>query len=161
MARSDHLWLPLRRRPQSQPRIAPALGSGPGPSGRPGWREERTGSTVHPSLVVLTTAFAPSAVATEQHGASERRLPARVVAQRVKMIDFAFRPKSITLSMGTNIKWVNGGNAPHSTTSNTGLWDSGVLDPAGTFGRVFRKAGTFKYHCTVHPTLMRGVITVK
>ncbi len=117
--------------------------------------------TVIASVVVLAVSLAPSAVAAERRGAFERRLPARVVVQRVKMIDFAFRPKSITISVGTKIKWVNGGNASHSTTSNTGLWDSGVLSPGGSFGRVFRKAGTFKYHCTVHPTLMKGVITVK
>jgi plastocyanin len=40
------------------------------------------------------------------------------------------------------------------------LWDSGVLAPGATFGRVFRKVGTFKYHCTLHPTLMHGKIIV-
>jgi plastocyanin len=28
------------------------------------------------------------------------------------------------------------------------------------FGRIFRKAGTFKYHCRVHASAMKGIITV-
>ena len=35
------------------------------------------------------------------------------------------------------------------TTSNTRLWDSGMLSQGEAFGRIFRKAGTFKYHCRV------------
>jgi plastocyanin len=38
--------------------------------------------------------------------------------------------------------------------------NSGVLSQGEAFGRIFRKAGTFKYHCTVHPSVMRGIITV-
>jgi plastocyanin len=46
------------------------------------------------------------------------------------------------------------------TTSNTGLWDSGVVSQGEAFGRIFRKAGTFKYHCRVHPSALRAIITV-
>jgi plastocyanin len=78
----------------------------------------------------------------------------------VKIINFAFKPKTITIAKGTKVKWTNSGSVNHTTTSNKGLWDSGVLAPGATFGHVFRKVGTFKYHCTIHPTLMRGKIVV-
>jgi len=78
----------------------------------------------------------------------------------VKIINFAFKPKTITIAKGTKVRWTNGGSVNHTTTSNKGLWDSGVLAPGATFGRVFRKIGTFKYHCTIHPTLMHGKIVV-
>ena len=113
------------------------------------------------SVVVLATALAPSAVAAERHPTPHGRLNARVIVKRVNIIDFAYNPKSITISVGTKVRWVNTGNASHSTTSNTSLWNSGVLSPGGSFARVFNKAGTFRYHCIVHPTLMHGVITVK
>jgi plastocyanin len=80
--------------------------------------------------------------------------------ERVKIVNFAFKPKTITIAKGTKVRWTNRGSANHTTTSNKGLWDSGVLAPGASFGRVFRKVGTFKYHCTIHPTLMHGKIVV-
>jgi plastocyanin len=78
----------------------------------------------------------------------------------VKIINFAFKPKAITISKGTRVRWTNAGSVSHTTTSNNGVWDSGVMAPGAAFGRVFRKVGTFKYHCTIHPTLMHGKIIV-
>ena len=78
----------------------------------------------------------------------------------VKIINFAFKPKTITIAKGTRVRWTNSGSVSHTTTSNNGLWDSGALAPGAAFGHVFRKAGTFKYHCTIHPTLMHGKIVV-
>ena len=78
----------------------------------------------------------------------------------MRVVNFAFRPKSLTIPDGTKVRWVVR-EGTHSTTSNTGRWDSGVLSQGEAFGRVFRRAGTFRYHCSVHPTAMRGVIIVK
>jgi plastocyanin len=81
-------------------------------------------------------------------------------AKAVKIINFAFQPKTITIAKGTKVTWTNGGSVIHTTTSNTGLWDSGALAPGTAFAHVFKKAGTFKYRCTIHPTLMHGKILV-
>jgi plastocyanin len=35
-----------------------------------------------------------------------------------------------------------------------------VLSQGEAFGWIFRKAGTFKYHCRVHPSALRAIITV-
>jgi plastocyanin len=78
----------------------------------------------------------------------------------VKIINFAFKPKAITIAKGTKVRWTNAGTVSHTTTSIKGVWDSGVLAPGAAFGRVFKKAGTFKYRCTIHPTLMHGKIIV-
>ena len=116
-------------------------------------------------LVVVLVALSPVAGeaqqrATLRQGEGPAPTQARVTVSRVRMINFAFKPKSITINRGTKVRWVVR-EGTHSTTSNTGLWDSGVLSAGGSFARLFRKAGTFKYHCQVHPTLMKGVITVK
>jgi plastocyanin len=79
---------------------------------------------------------------------------------RVRIVDFAFRPRAITVSRGTRVRWVNRGSVAHTTTSNTGLWDSGRLAPGDTFSRVFRRAGTFRYHCTIHSD-MKGRVVVQ
>lgn len=111
-------------------------------------------------LIVLLVGLAPAIVAADQRTTGKREGPARrVVVERVRMVNFAFRPRSLTISAGTKVRWVDR-EGTHSSTSNTGLWDSGVLSLGEAYGRVFRKAGTFKYHCSVHPSSMRGVITV-
>ena len=93
-------------------------------------------------------------------GAHERGGSPRVATQvvRVRVIDFAFRPRNFTIDSGTVVRWVNRGDRPHTTTSNTSLWNH-TLAPGETFGRRFRQMGTFAYHCSIHPQ-MTGTITV-
>jgi len=75
------------------------------------------------------------------------------------MVDDRFRPRSLTVSRGTKVRWVNRGNHNHTTTSDNELWDSGLLSPGSSFARRFRTRGTFEYLCNVHPG-MTGTITV-
>jgi plastocyanin len=77
---------------------------------------------------------------------------------RVRVVDNAFRPRNLTVARGDVVRWVNGGSRTHTTTSNTGAWNQS-LSPGDTFRRRFRRAGTFRYHCTIHSG-MTGRITV-
>jgi plastocyanin len=92
-------------------------------------------------------------------GAHERGGGPRVATQavRVRVIDFAFRPRTLTIARGTVVRWVNRGDVTHTTTSNTGLWNQ-RLAPGETFRRRFRRMGTFAYHCTIHPQMTARVI---
>lgn len=101
----------------------------------------------------------PSMASDRSQGNTAPRIAA-ISIERVKIVNFAFRPKAITIAKGTKVRWTNRGSVNHTTTSNKGLWNSGVLAPGASFGRVFRKVGTFRYHCTLHPTLMQGKIIV-
>ena len=88
----------------------------------------------------------------------------------------AFAPSPFTLSLASDgsVKWRNGdvgtsgdayGNGAtsgttHTITSDTqGAFDSGSLAPGATFEHTFTTAGTYHYHCSIHPT-MTGVIVV-
>ena len=55
--------------------------------------------------------------------------------------------------------WVNRGNTPHTVTSDDGLFDSEALNPGESFMFTFPEAGTFSYHCEIHP-FMTGSVTV-
>jgi plastocyanin len=77
---------------------------------------------------------------------------------RVRIVDNRFRPRSITIPRGTSVRWVNRGNNPHTTTSNSGIWDSGTLTSGERFTRRFGRRGTFRYHCEIHPTMTGRVI---
>jgi plastocyanin len=104
-----------------------------------------------------TVALALLPAAAHEPSATNR--PLRGTETRwVRMVDDAYRPRNVTISRGTRVRWVNAGNSDHSATA-TGSWDSGLLDPGETFRRVFRRTGSFPYFCTAHPS-MRGTITV-
>lgn len=82
-------------------------------------------------------------------------------ANQVFMQNTAFNPTTRTVPVGTTVTWVNQDPFAHTTTSNTGAWDSGSVASGGSFPRVFNTAGNFPYHCTIHGTIMSGTIVVQ
>jgi plastocyanin len=69
----------------------------------------------------------------------------------VNMDDNFFSPLITSISVGDTVRWVNQGFNPHSTTSNSGVWDSeddfpGGMDNGDTFDFTFNSAGDFPYH---------------
>ena len=77
----------------------------------------------------------------------------------ITIVNFAFSPNTATINANDTVTW-NWVGSPHSSTSDTGVWDSGVFDAGHTFTRAFTSAGSFPFHCTVHP-FMTGTITVQ
>jgi plastocyanin len=72
-----------------------------------------------------------------------------------------FFPPTITLVLGVNssIKWVNNDYTIHTSTSNTGVWDSGNINPGASYTFIFPAAGTYAYHCNYH-VWMKGTVIV-
>ncbi len=79
--------------------------------------------------------------------------------QTVNIVNMAFNPDSLSIAPGDTVKWV-WGEGGHSTTSDDGLWDSGVKSAGSTFSRAFPDAGNFPYHCSRHPGMMTATINV-
>jgi len=77
----------------------------------------------------------------------------------VSIKDFAFNPSNTTVSPGTTVTWVNNDQTAHTVTTNDGAFDSGTLQPGQSFSFAFDKAGTYAYHCNIHPT-MTATVTV-
>src|SRR5439155_3721941 len=67
--------------------------------------------------------------------------------------------QTVTVTQGSTINWWNEGPSAHTTTSDTGVWDSGNVNPGGTFQFTFYSPGTYPYHCNLHPG-MTGTIVV-
>lgn len=74
---------------------------------------------------------------------------------------YAFSPATMTIKVGTTVTWTNNTIAPHTVTSDSGDPASfnGSLSSGGTFSFTFTTAGTYHYHCTIHP-YMKATITV-
>jgi plastocyanin len=77
----------------------------------------------------------------------------------VKMGDYYFRPRDVTVSAGDSVRWNNVGRVPEGHTATGEGFDSGVLEEGESFTHRFARAGTFDYVCTLHPA-MRGTVTV-
>ena len=76
---------------------------------------------------------------------------------------FAFSHASLTIKAGTTVTWKNTTAVPHTVTSDDGKsFDSGASNPiaaqSGTFRFTFTTAGTFAYHCSIHPFMKATII---
>lgn len=78
---------------------------------------------------------------------------------RLTIGDNFFMPAEISVPAGAEITWLNTGSVRHTTTAS-GLWDSGAIDPGARWSAVFRVPGTYEYVCTIHPQEMHGRLTI-
>jgi plastocyanin len=72
---------------------------------------------------------------------------------------FAFSPADITATVGQTITFTNGDSAPHTATLDDGSCTTPNIAPGSSDGLTFSAAGTYPFHCNVHPN-MKGTITV-
>lgn len=80
--------------------------------------------------------------------------------QDVTIEGFLFVPETIVIPVGTTVVWTNRESGiNHTSTADDGSWDSGVLTPGQSFSHTFESAGTFPYHCAIHPQ-MHGTVMV-
>src|SRR4051794_30113212 len=103
-------------------------------------------------------AHAAPAVAPAAHAHTLTANAPAAIAE-VNIQNYSFQSQSITVNAGDTVKWTNLDPDRHTTTSDTGLWDSGELGQNGTFQFTFTSAGTYGYYCARHSG-MRGTITV-
>jgi plastocyanin len=109
------------------------------------------------AAAVLSVALAMPATAL-----ASREVPTRsLTTSRVRMIDRTrnvFRPGTVTIDRGDRVRWVNRGDVAHTATF--ARWDSGTVPPGGSASHRFRRSGTFRYHCLIHPE-MTGTVIVR
>ncbi len=79
----------------------------------------------------------------------------------VSIDNFAFSPASVTVKKGTAVTWTNEDSVAHTVTETDGQSgpNSGSLATGKTYSFTYNTAGTFKYHCAIHPE-MTGTVTV-
>src|SRR5258708_6949903 len=72
----------------------------------------------------------------------------------------SFSPASATMKVGQTVAWKNTDSATHRMVDNGGAFDSGSLAGGATSAAIkMTAAGTFPYHCSIHPS-MTGTLTV-
>ncbi len=84
---------------------------------------------------------------------------AKIIEVTIK--DFAYSPSQLAVNAGDTVKWTNLDSAPHTVTSDSGSeLDSDQLNKGQSFSHTFAVAGTYDYHCAVHPS-MKASVTVQ
>lgn len=128
---------------------------------------------IHPSHdEFLVVARAPRAPIASEKGWANTPIGAVVVVFRATTF---FSPHEITIEPGRKVVWIyaDGAQEPHSVTSGgcrvndcTGggqHFQSGLTinKPGHRFEHVFKRSGTFPYHCDLHLGSMQGTVIVK
>ncbi len=70
----------------------------------------------------------------------------------------AFAPAELSVTAGTMVTWTNTDTVTHTSSSDAQGWDSGAIAPQGQFSFTFPAAGTFSYHCAIHPGMIGRVV---
>ncbi|MEZ0240101.1 MAG: plastocyanin/azurin family copper-binding protein [Chloroflexota bacterium] len=82
-------------------------------------------------------------------------------AVEVEIEDFAFKPEPVQAKVGDTITWTNKDGTPHSAAPDDNpecATDTLSTDASGSI--TYSAAGTYAYHCAIHPTQMKGTIVV-
>jgi plastocyanin len=89
------------------------------------------------------------------------------VEPEIEMEDFSFRPARKVVARGALVVWKNRDRAPHNASALARRADGTRFFRTRTVGfrgevtaRAPRRAGTYRYLCTVHPN-MRGTLVVR
>jgi plastocyanin len=76
----------------------------------------------------------------------------------VAIDNFTFRPQTLTVTVGTTVTWTNRDDIPHTVVSDDALFKSKARDTDDKFSYTFDKAGTYPYHCSIHPKMTGQVV---
>jgi plastocyanin len=92
------------------------------------------------------------------------RAAARAATTTVKISNFQFTPKTVTIAAGATVEWVNDAGK-HMIEADDGSFKSEALTAGAKFSHTFAKAGKYPYHCTFHGDKggkdMAGTVIVK
>ena len=73
----------------------------------------------------------------------------------------SYNPSPVTMSVGQTIAWHNADSIAHTATGDGGGFDTGNVGAGATSKAIMMNtAGTFTYHCTIHPGMV-GTVTVQ
>jgi len=107
-------------------------------------------------LLVLLVLLVPSAL-----GVLGASAAAQEPGPTVRVVDNAYEPPSVTVVVGTTVRWEWTGTGTHTVSARDASFRSGQKGQGGEFATSFRTAGRYEYFCEVHGDFMSGVVTVQ
>jgi plastocyanin len=80
----------------------------------------------------------------------------------VNIDNFAFSPKTITVSAGSKVTWRNRDDVPHRIQStNSKFKPSPVLDTRGVYSIDLKESGEYPYFCSIHPVMVGKIVVTR
>lgn len=76
----------------------------------------------------------------------------------IKIDNFSFTPSTVTVTPGTQVRWTNRDDIPHTVVSEDKSFRSKALDTDDQFSYTFSKPGTYNYFCSLHPKMTATVV---
>jgi plastocyanin len=107
-----------------------------------------------PSRALLGTLLAPTVLVLALVG------PAAAADQTVTTESLQFQPATVTVEVGDTVTWSNEDGVPHTATADDDSFDTGNIAGGASASQTFATAGSFPYHCEVHPS-MTGTVVVQ
>lgn len=105
--------------------------------------------------LVLAAFLVVTAVTTTDAVARDRQSPTRAT-KTVRAIVSHWSPATVRISRGDEIKW-RGVSGTHTVSAYGGNWAfNKQLSTGDVEAHTFRRAGTFRFRCTIHSTLTNG-----
>jgi plastocyanin len=111
-------------------------------------------------LIGVTIGCSSYSPSTPSGGTDTAGTPVSIVSHADTLTNTAYAPNPITIGVGATITWTNNDTIAHTSTGDDGSWNSGTIEAGQRFSRTFPAAGTFSYHCTIHPGMV-GSVTVR
>jgi plastocyanin len=128
-------------------------GTSPAPAGTTAASAPAPGGASAPAGGASAPAGGGAACATAPAGST--------AAVTVTIKDFKFSPQPVQAKVGDFVAWTNqDGTTPHSATMDTAGCDTNTINGGATAMLVFSQAGTYTYHCSIHPTQMKDYTVV-
>ncbi len=79
-------------------------------------------------------------------------------ATTISIQNMTFNPNKITIKSGTNIQWVNNDNVQHQIVSDSGAFQSTILNHGDSYNFFFDKTGIYGYHDALNSTVTGTII---
>lgn len=112
------------------------------------------------SLVIMGAGCSAAPSTQNNSGATPVPNAASASSGQVAISNFTFQPGNITVKRGGKIVWTNRDSMAHTVTVDQAQGPaSAPLNQGDSYTYTFETAGTFNYHCNIHPS-MRGSVTV-
>src|SRR3954447_22200907 len=72
---------------------------------------------------------------------------------------FAFQPQEVAVKVTQPVTWMTTDGTEHNIVDDGGAFKDGPVKTGTAFSHPYPTAGTFKFHCSIHPS-MTGTVTV-
>jgi plastocyanin len=117
-------------------------------------------SAAVPSVAADSAAPASAAASGGTGAACAPAAAGATATVKVSIKDFKYDPPSVNAKVGDVIEWTNNDSAPHSATMDDNACDTDSIAGGSSAMLTFSAAGTYTYHCKIHPAQMKDVTVV-